>query len=84
MIEQSQSLQEQFKQITIDGIRYSLNCEDNTASVIENPELIHNIFIPRSFNYESKEYIITRIQNLAFSRCNMKLTLKQICIRFRS
>ena len=76
MIESDQSSQESFKQISIDGIRYSLNDKDNTAIITENRLLTRDIFIPRSVKYESTEYIITSIQQSAFANCNLTITFK--------
>lgn len=55
-----------------DNIVYSINIKEQTAVVIGFDQPIFeeedevDLFIPRSINYESKEYIITSIYNRAF------------------
>ena len=45
---------------------YLLDEENNTARIIGNKSIRGNVFIPRSINYKSTEYIITTISEDAF------------------
>ena len=49
------------------GICYELNKFNNTATVVHSPSAKGNIFIPRSINLESVEYIVTCIYEGSFN-----------------
>lgn len=64
---------EKEKQIIIlDNIKYSINEDQKTVSVIGSESSIKRIFIPSSINYESKEYEVTSISKDAFNLSTIK------------
>ena len=52
--------------ITVDGIKYLVNTENNTATVVKN-KYSGNIVIPPTVTYEGKEFPITTIGKEAFA-----------------
>lgn len=48
------------------GISFELDFEKHTAAVTNSPNARENIFLPRSINYQSKEYLITEIKAESF------------------
>lgn len=48
------------------GLKFLLNENDFTAQIINSPCAKGDIFIPKSINYESNDYIITSIQKNSF------------------
>lgn len=57
-------------EVEIDGIRYDVNTEDKTASVIANePKYAGEVVIPSSIMVEGVEYAVTCIGIRAFSDC---------------
>ena len=54
------------KIVTNSGLALLLLKKDFTAKVISSPLACDNILIPRSINYQSQEYLITKIENNAF------------------
>ena len=66
----TQKQEAQSKCITVqkNNLTYSLNDGDETASIIEHYNfLVHDIFVPRSVEYNKKEYIVTKICKNAFN-----------------
>ena len=60
------------KQIVVyHGIRYSINEREQTAAAILLENKIDKIFIPRSVNYELKEYYVTCISKGAFDNSHI-------------
>ena len=60
------------KPIIQDRIIYSLQEDENTASIIGHNSINDNIIIPRSIIHDTKEYIITSISDNAFNTAKMK------------
>lgn len=60
------------KKISINNIIYVLNEEEMTSSIINGRKGSGKIIIPRSINYENKEYIVTSILNRAFYLSKIK------------
>ena len=59
--------------ITIEnGVSFELNKNDLTAKIIYSPKARGNVFIPHSIEYQTQEYIITRIEANAF-RSNTRI-----------
>lgn len=52
---------DQPNEIEQDGLIYSINEDQNSASFSGVSSDLSNVIVPRSLKYESKEYIITRI-----------------------
>lgn len=52
------------------GVSYELNKNNFTADIVYSPEAKGNIFIERSINYQSQEYVITSIQKESFKNNN--------------
>lgn len=53
--------------VSIDTLCYELDETNMTAKVFAPENEIKNVFIPRSVNYQSKEYVITSIDGESFS-----------------
>lgn len=48
------------------GLSFELNQQSLTAKIINSPQAKEDIFIPRSINYQSQEYLIIRIEENSF------------------
>ena len=59
-----------------EGIRYSIDETENTASVIKCVSYKPNVIIQRTIKYESKEYIVTSIAELRTIEQNAFYTSK--------
>ena len=68
----NQQQESQTRTLEQDNIIYSINYEDNTASIIELHPTMYEIIIPRSINYESTEYTITSILEKSIQSPNIK------------
>ena len=55
------------KKIKQDKLIYTINEDENTASIIKGKALTGDVIIQRLINYESKEYIVTTIAKNALS-----------------
>lgn len=51
---------------TKDGLNFQLDTKNFTAKIIQSKKANGDIFIPRSINYDSHEYIITTISEKSF------------------
>lgn len=51
--------------VQYNDLSYELNLNDLTAKVLQNKEVSGDIFIPKSINYNSNEYIITELSEKA-------------------
>lgn len=58
------------KSVLEKGISYSLNLNELAAKVIKSPLASGDIFIPYSINFESVNYLVTRITKNSFSENN--------------
>lgn len=71
---QSQSLREMDKRFITEveegGIRYILNEKEKTAGIKRNISSFGNILLPRSINYDSKDYLVTEILEGSFKKTN--------------
>lgn len=48
------------------GLSFELNQQSLTAKIINSPQAKDDVFIPRSINYQSQEYLIIRIEENSF------------------
>lgn len=60
------------KKIRQEGLVYSINEEEKTASVIGYKSKKKELIIPRSIEHESNEYLITSISKYAFNSSKVK------------
>lgn len=60
------------KKIRQEGLVYSINEEEKTASVIRYKSKKKELIIPRSIEHESNEYLITSISKYAFDSSKVK------------
>ena len=65
-------MRSQNKEIKYKDILYSVNTEENTAGVIGCTPNIHQIYIPRTIDQDSKEYDVTIILTNAFKKTRFK------------
>lgn len=66
------SSQDETKIIEQDNIIFSLNFKNSTASVINNANITGNVYIPKSLNYESQDFIIKSINHGSFKQARLK------------
>ena len=64
------------KATLIDGLNYSLDDSNMTASVSENRGISGNLVIPASVEYNGKVYSVTSLGDWAFSGCNGLTSVK--------
>ena len=60
----------QAQTLSVDGIDYSLNKSDMTATVTGPKTFSGHLVIPEKVVYEGEEYKVTRIDNEAFKNCS--------------
>lgn len=69
---EDQTYEDESKKIKLDDYIYSINTDENTASIIKVPSNQEAITIPRTIQYESIEYIITSISKSALYSTKVK------------
>lgn len=56
------------EEVTVDGIKYSIDTSAKTAEVIRNT-YSGNVVIPASFTYNDVDYSVTSLRSYSFCEC---------------
>lgn len=65
-------------QVEVDGLWYSLDADNKTASVTKSQGSVYSgdIVIPSSFTYENTEYKVTAIGDESFYDCSSLISIE--------